>query len=452
MAFPDIAIRPIRVALQERLRKRTAEVKGPDVDVFIVGGGPGGLGAAASILTKAQETHMRAHLTIVDPIGLGGRIGDYDIVANSTAGDVIDGFKSTVLASALQHPSGQRLVDIDAISKDTAATLPEIGRFYRYGLAEAIRDELEPNGVIASKVDRIVREKDGTFTALDRIGRVVVSGRNVVLAAGAHEELMPELTQYGNKVMLSMDVLSRVANQEIEALLHALPFSERKITIVGNSHGAWSAVDRLLKDFGSELPNGGIEVLERKPTKIAFRNVDEARAAGYEPAPGDVCPITGIVNRFGGVLFVAKERALQAIRGEEPRVTTVLIKDLGEETERLTKTTVIVQATGLNANIVPIVDTDGNIIGPMLKQGRVQLTEGANVLDMSGEPLKGVFGSGIGTDAVRPNPCLGGEPNYMGYLQGARIYTTEVGPNIAKQVVPTQETPQPRKRRLFARN
>src|SRR5262245_12983944 len=73
----------------------------PRFDALIIGGGPGGAGAAIALLDTAREQKKQISIGIIDPQGIGGKIGEYNIAGNSTACEVIDGLDSTSVAKAL---------------------------------------------------------------------------------------------------------------------------------------------------------------------------------------------------------------------------------------------------------------------------------------------------------------------------------------------------------------
>lgn len=99
------------------------------------------------------------------------------------------------------------------------------------------------------------------------------------------------------------------------------------VVIVGGSHSAWAAafnfLNKVSKDI--ELEEGSIVILHRSPIRMYYGNLEEAENAGYTVDPlKDVCPLTGRVNRYGGLRYHVNILAQSVVlTGSEKRIRTI---------------------------------------------------------------------------------------------------------------------------------
>ena len=111
--------------------------------------------------------------------------------------------------------------------------------------------------------------------------------------------------------------------QKIENIISAT----NPVVIVGGSHSAWAAafnfLNKVSKDI--ELEEGSIVILHRSPIRMYYGNLEEAENAGYTVDPlKDVCPLTGRVNRYGGLRYHVNILAQSVVlTGSEKRIRTI---------------------------------------------------------------------------------------------------------------------------------
>ena len=99
------------------------------------------------------------------------------------------------------------------------------------------------------------------------------------------------------------------------------------VVIVGGSHSAWAAAFNFLNKVSKDidLEEGSIVILHRSPIRMYYGNLEEAENAGYIVDPlKDVCPLTGRVNRYGGLRYHVNILAQSVVlTGSEKRIRTI---------------------------------------------------------------------------------------------------------------------------------
>jgi hypothetical protein len=208
--------------------------------------------------------------------------------------------------------------------------------------------------------------------------------------------------------------------------LDGLAADGRPIVIVGASHSAFSCAWRLLHDpLFDEFARGRDIVLLQRRERIKVRCTPEFAAAhgiDYDPV-NDVCPVTGLVFRNGGLRKDAKALYLDIRDGRETRVRMLQVDSIADQRELLERASLVLQATGFGSCLPPF-ERDGQ---------RVDVgkpTQNGELRDLGdGSIIPGLFGMGLGLD-ILPDDAAHGEPGFHGGIHGFQSYPLAIAPRI----------------------
>ena len=439
--------------------------------VVICGGGPAG---TAPLIHAAHQGRLDplldAGVAIVErgPRLGGGAFTNYAINGNSVGAAFLE---------CLKHPASHRLLHA---ARGLPATR-ELGRFrhatpplskvgdYLNEVGDLLEAELRQHpkcqALLGADVESIRLRHDGTLLtfARERGGtreHRLISDR-VILALGGRPRRAslvdrpvgsaPSLERFADKVFPADAVLTRDA-----AVLGALGDRLRngsRIAILGGSHGAWSTAWRLLRDPATRAAfgDGDIAIVHRRPIRLFYLTAQAARDAGYAFDPEhDVCPLSGRVNRFGGLRGDAMALALRVLADErsrrEPRVVLVNGARARTPTPDLTgvldKASALLCAFGYEANVVPIYDVDGRPLALRRECGALVVDGHAHVLEAGGRPLPNLLAYGLGA-GLKVSPEVGGERSYRGRVDGVWLYQHDVGRLVMRSLLAGAHRPDP---------
>jgi hypothetical protein len=262
--------------------------------------------------------------------------------------------------------------------------------------------------------DRLVGLRAGAGSVRLRLasgGQIVA--RQAVLALGGWPWLPPELA--GSDVLHSDEVLRADGYAD---LLAALPADDPRVTIIGGAHSAFAVAGLLLRAPVNWAP-AAITVAHRSRIRVTYPDAATARADGRLVRPDDICPATGMVDRFGGLRADAAQLYQRVRRRQEPRVR--LVRSASTDRGELPTADVVVAATGYTSAVQalwPGADWDG--------EGRL--------LDPEGAVVPHVYGLGLGTRRPR-SERTGGEPAFHGAIDGAWFYQNIVAPQVLEQLI-----------------
>lgn len=351
-------------------------------ELVIIGYGPAGLGASLA----AYESGLQGILAF-DPskrIGAGGLHG-LDILSNSKGS-----YFTELLPQLL--PGAARLEIARELSKITGLVeLTKAAELLESVAQEAIREKVVE--VERAQVNRVTKLPNGYHIHTpDR----TVEAEWLVLAPGGVEVLLDELAKRNElhplqPAFTSGEIFRNKRREDLDELLRGEP----RVVIVGDSHGAYSVADKLLKTY----PNLRVDFHKNSRTRPFFESIDEAGRLGYEVSESDLlCPETGYLNRFNGIRGDARQLWLKERNGLlEDQVRTFYNVALSE----IDQDVVIVQATGYRPRKVEIVDGDNiplDYVTKPTKEGFAKIQEGAN-----GPTFPNAFAIGLGhssTDAT----------------------------------------------------
>ncbi|SOS33482.1 hypothetical protein CFBP6411_02122 [Pseudomonas syringae group genomosp. 3] len=231
----------------------------------------------------------------------------------------------------------------------------------------------------------------------------------------------------GTTTIQSADRLLRMNVVQLREVFASVLASNKRITLVGGSHSAFS----MLENLADALEFAGLQELtlvHRSRIRLFYENVQQAHAAGYQvDALQDVCPISGRVNRSGGLRYraldIGREAALTGRVGKtgvRVKMFQTLDGPIGDHEQArlaLADSGVVVQCSGYQAVLPTLRDADGSLVRLRESKGGLDSDASGCPLDQHGRRLSGLYlfglGAGLGVD-----PQLGSEPAFDGRIYG----------------------------------
>jgi hypothetical protein len=406
------------------------------------GAGPAGMGMLFNALkTGAIHSLARHGLIIVDASSTPGigRLGDYQITANSVGDVFLDCLRAPELAEVfepLQHsPVYWRIRD----QAQQAPLLSEVGELLVEASNLVLDHVLRLKGVelwSSATIIEVVSEAEGYQIWVEHQGsQQRINCQSLVLNLGGHQDpqhLLEALSLQGLELpapgcIHSADHLLRMTPEQLRDHFSETLNEGGKITLVGGSHSAFSMLEhvaRALEDDGLEE----VTLIHRSPIRLFYESAEQAQLSGYEFDPiNDVCPVSGRVNRSGGLryraLAVGREVLERGYVGDT-RVRARLFQTDGVDQRQhagasraLAESAVVIQCTGYQPLLPPMHYADGTAITLRQVTGGLDSDSAGCPCDQSGNRLCGLhlfgLGSGLGVD-----PQLGSEPSFAGRIYG----------------------------------
>jgi hypothetical protein len=419
-----------------------------DYGIVFCGGGPATLGAfvCAARTGRLDELLDRGVLVVERGRALGGgSLRHYEISSNSLAVAFLEGLDEVppggMFDRVREAPATvelRRLSGVHAPLKVAGAFLDSLGG--------AVSDILERHPKCAvlreTSVTEVLDADDGAAVTTMNGARNVIPGGKAVIAMGGRApdgleklELVPGLSLRPHAQKLRH--ASAVFDDRIglpEPLVDAVRTSG-KVAVVGGSHSAWSIAWVVLNDPQFRSPAGDppqVTLLHRSPIRLFYLTPEEANAERYPFDPErDVCPVSGRVNRVAGLKGDARElarRALGLADGEVP----IRLLPVGPSADRrataavLEEAGLVVAATGYRPRLPAIRAHGGQSVEPARSSAGLAVTDRAEVLATSGEPLTNVLAYGLGV-GIRAPDRIGGEPSNQRAITSVWLYQHDVG-------------------------
>lgn len=425
----------------------------------IGGAGPAGMGLLFNALKSGTLSELaRGGLIIVDASANpgAGRLGDYRITANSV-GDVIldclrDPALQPVFAPLEQSPAYWRIRH----QAQHAPQLSDIGAL----LAEASRLVLDfivqrygAKLWSSTTITEVIREDNEFFVWVQAQGRTRrIRCSTLILNLGGRQDpqhmvrglAQQGLSLSGSATLHSADELLRMnAVQLRETFAPALACAGR-ITLVGGSHSAFS----MLENLADALEFAGLQeitLIHRSAIRLFYESAELATAAGYTFDPyNDVCPVSGRVNRSGGLRYRALDIGRAVIEHRRVGKTGVRVKafqtqggapgDFEAAAQALLESHSVVQCMGYQANLPVMSHPDGTPITLREVKGGVDSDSAGCPVDTTGLRLHGLhmfgLGSGLGID-----PRLGSEPSFDGRIYGVWQFHNDASRAVIESVI-----------------
>ncbi len=427
--------------------------------VVIAGGGPAGTGVLLAAMKGGRLDALLDRGVCVVERGsdlMRGSIGD-NAIDSDTLADVLleclDGPAQTRLAGVLDAPA------VKAARRYLGGPLPLrcVGDFLA-AVGDALRRLVEAHPrsrvICGAEVAQVRQRREGYEVTVRRAdgGAELLHADAVVSALGGHQQLdrMLDATiapgvvlgdpAWRAQVMPSSRLLTEAGMREADARLAMA--STPSVVVIGSSHSAVSSVRLLLERSGGRLGAGAVTLLVRRPPRVFYRSVEEARADGYKDFDeSHVCTTTGRVHQLAGLRLQARQcaRELMGLDRErrEERVNMVDVSDVdpGATADVLERAHLVVAALGYRPRAVKLVDRDGERVAWRSDDGRSALVDRwCRALDGRGEVVRGVYAVGLASGFVPWGP-MGGEPGFVGQTNGIWLYQHHVGALIVDQLL-----------------
>jgi hypothetical protein len=284
-------------------------------------------------------------------------------------------------------------------------------------LAQAMRALLGERLHCGVEVSRIEILASG-FRSYGADEQLLLDSEALLLCCGARENPLPELVDTADRWEGSGQFLARDK-------LDGLRDDRRPIVIVGASHSAFSCAWRLLYDpLFSEFARARDIVLLQRRERIKLRCSREFAVANrieFDPVT-DVCPVSGLVFRNGGLRKDARQLYLDIRDGRETRARIQLMDQLSDQPELLEQASLVLQATGFVSNL-PAIERNGLRVEVGRPSANGELCDLAD-----GRIVRGLFGMGLGLN-ILPGDAQG-EPSFHGGIHGFQSYPLAIAPKI----------------------
>jgi hypothetical protein len=229
-------------------------------------------------------------------------------------------------------------------------------------------------------------------------------------------------------------------------LVDAVRTSER-VAVIGGSHSAWSIAWIMMNAPKFRAEGGGpptVTLLHRSPIRLFYFTADEARAERYPFDPErDVCPVSGRVNRVGGLKGDARELARRALGLGEDRPPIQLLhlgahRDIRKAVATLDDAGLVVTATGYRARLPALVAEWGGRINPARSSAGLAVTPDAEIVDTGGQTVSNVLTYGLGV-GVRAPDRIGGEPSNERAITSVWLYQHDVGRMVLRGLIGAED-------------
>jgi len=432
----------------------------------VVGGaGPAGMGLLFNALKSGAMPELaREGLIIVDASSSPGtgRLGDYKITANSVGDVFLDCLRDPALKDVfepLEHSPAYWRIRRQAQGAPQLADVAEL-------LAEAstlVLDFIvEHYGVklwTSTTITEVVHEDDGYQVWIESQGHTRrIRCRALVLNLGGRQDpqnLLDSLADQGLAVppaarIQSADELLRMNAVQLRDFFAPTLARKGRISVVGGSHSAFSTLENL----ADALEFAGMDevtLVHRSPIRLFYETAQAAAEAGYAFDPVlDVCPVSGRVNRSGGLRYRALDVGREALANGHVGKTGVrvhLFQTLnGPEgqyesaRQALAQSEVVVQCTGYQPLLPPMTYAGGGPISLMEVKGGVDSDPAGCPLDSNGERLYGLhlfgLGAGLGVD-----PRLGSEASFDGRIYGVWQFHHDASGAVIEAVLARLQEP-----------
>jgi len=409
----------------------------------VVGGaGPAGMGLLFNAVRTGTIAELAQYgLIIVDASATPGigRLGEYQITANSV-GDVFldclrDPAMAEVFAPLQASPAYWRIRD----QAQEAPLLSQVGEL----LLEA--SQLVLDHIVArysvqlwseTLITEVFHDRDEYHIWVEHRGqKQCIRSHALVLNLGGRQDphnLLNGLAAQGltlppARAIHSADSLLRLTPRALRATFATTVAQGGSFSVIGGSHSAFSMLENIAVAL-EPLGLAQVNLIHRSSIRLFYESVEQARANGYAFDPvADVCPISGRVNRSGGLryraLVVGREVLERGVVGGTS-VRARLLQTDGSDVEQmraasevLRTAAVVMQCTGYQPLLPQLRRMDGTAIELRQVTGGLDSDPSGCPCDQGGRRLHGLhlfgLGSGLGVD-----PLLGSEPSFSGRIYG----------------------------------
>lgn len=433
----------------------------------VAGAGPAGMGLLFNALKSGTLPDLaREGLIIVDAsVNPGtGSLGEYRITANSVGDVFLDCLRDPALRDVfgpLEHsPTYWRI----RRQSQNAPQLSDVGEL----LAEASKLMLDfivqRYGVKlwhSTTVTEVVKDGDDYVIWVENEGRTRrIRSRTLVLNLGGCQSpdyLRKGLADQGLLLpaavnIMSSDLLLRMnAVQLREVFAPALAASGR-ITVVGGSHSAFS----MLENLADALEFAGLKevtLVHRSAIRMFYESAELALADGYVFDPvSDVCPVSGRVNRSGGLRYRALDVGREVLARGWIGKTGVRVRafqtqggapgDYERAAQALINSSVVVQCTGYQPRLPIFSHSDGSSIALREVKGGIDSDLSGCPRDTSGQRMHGLHLFGVGA-GLAADERMGSEPSFSGRIYGVWQFHNDATRTVIDALMARLQQPAP---------
>ncbi|WP_122314326.1 pyridine nucleotide-disulfide oxidoreductase [Pseudomonas cichorii] len=409
----------------------------------VVGGaGLAGMGFLFNALksgTLAELAHKG--LIVVDASDNPGTgvLGQYRITANSVGDVFIDCLRDPALSEVFEPLESSPAYWRIRGQAQSAPQLSDVGQL----MAEA--STLLLNYIVrhydvkiwrCTTITEVICDDDEFCVRVETEGCMrLIHCRTLVLNLGGRQDpqhLIRGLAGEGLALPASMniqssDLLLRMNAVQLREVFAPVLASGRRITVVGGSHSAFS----VLENLADALEFAGLQevtLIHRTRIRLFYESAELAIEAGYRFDPlSDVCPVSGRINRSGGLRYRALDIGCEALKGGRIGKTGVRVQLLQtsggtpghyeQAGQALAESGVVVQCTGYQPRLPLLSYPDGRPVRLGETKGGLDSNASGCPLDQFGRRLHGLHLFGIGA-GLKADPQLGSEPSFDGRIYG----------------------------------
>jgi hypothetical protein len=429
----------------------------------VVGGaGVAGMGFLFNALKSGSLADLATNgLIVIDSSETPGTgmLGQYRITANSVGDVFIDCLRDPALRDVFepleyspaywrirgQAQSAPPLADVGILMAEASRlVLEHIAR--RYGVK--IWHSTTITEVICGEDEYCVRVETEGCARLIRCQTLVLNlgGRQDPqhLIRSLAEQKLP-LSPAVN--IQSSDRLLRMNGVQLREVFAPALACDGRITVVGGSHSAFS----MLENLADALEFAGLReltLIHRSQIRLFYESAEEAVAAGYAFDPvRDVCPISGRINRSGGLRYRALDIGREALKSGRVGKTGVRVQllqtdggkpgDFDKARAALADSSVVVQCTGYQPRLPALRNSDGSALVLRETKGGLDSDTSGCPVERGGRRLHGLYlfglGAGLGVD-----PLLGSEPSFDGRIYGVWQFHHDASRAVIEAVLARQ--------------
>ncbi|HEY0287133.1 MAG TPA: pyridine nucleotide-disulfide oxidoreductase [Pseudomonas sp.] len=409
----------------------------------VVGGaGPAGMGMLFNALKSGAMPEMaREGLIIVDASADPGtgRLGEYNITANSVGDVFLDCLRDPALRDVfepLEHSPAYWRIRRQAQS---APQLSDVAQLLAEASKRVLDFIVEHYGVKlwrSTTITEVVSDGDEYQVWVECEGRTRrIRCRSLVLNLGGRQDpqhLLHSLADQGLAIppsaqIQSADELLRMNAVQLRNYFAPTLARNGRITVVGGSHSAFS----MLENLADALEFAGLKevtLVHRSPIRLFYESAEAATQAGYVFDPQqDVCPISGRINRSGGLRYRALDVGREALSCGRIGKTGVRVHLFQTENgphaqfenarQALAESDVVVQCTGYQPRLPALNYAGGGAIDLLEVKGGLDSDPSGCPLDSNGQRLYGLHLFGLGA-GLAVDPHLGSEASFDGRIYG----------------------------------
>ena len=433
-----------------------SEIQSPNVrdryGYALCGLGPAGCGFLLHAIREGAIGRLaESGLVLIDRSATPGpgKVGSYYLTGNSLSRAFLDCFDDPKLNWLFEglEPSAPSITELREI-EFLAPPLDVVGDFLTAMAQRTMAYLAHEFGIpvlLESSVDSIQRRVDGSYTLhLHDVAtgeKTSLDTDNVLCSLGGRQgmdvvkgcEIQPgvRLGDHVRHLMVSDDFLA-MPNEDIQRGIQMMGRDE--VVIVGGSHSAMSTIDRLTEGLG---PVGlrRIIMLHREPLRLYYASVEEAEQDAYPfDREQDICPMSGRVNRFGGLRYRSFDVARSILdTGKTPDQSIEVVSVPLHETSSnavvgyLEEAPATIACLGYQANLPSLVDHWNRAIPLQNTPRGLEIDEDGRALLADGQALPGFFVYGIGSRLLTRSNAIGGELSFQGSADGVWIYQNHGG-------------------------